>query len=127
MTRNFAYDPQFALRQFPRLYRVYGLYTYLLPKSAQATLIGSDPCVPVLPNEFLIPPVQHLDSFLRRLVTTTEEATVVIPQWNTSWYATAIRASFIAMMTDRNLRSRYAECARERGCGRKCRTDSGQQ
>jgi len=28
-------------------------------------------------------------------VTTTEEATVVIPQWtNTSWFATAIRACF---------------------------------
>jgi len=28
-------------------------------------------------------------------VTSTEEATVVIPQWtNTSWYATAIRACF---------------------------------
>jgi len=94
MTRNFACDPQLALRQFPRLNRFYGPYTYMLPKSAQATLIGSDPCVPVLPNEFLIPPVQHLDSFLRRLVTTTEEATVVIPQWNTSWYATAIRACF---------------------------------
>jgi len=46
----------------------------------------------VLPNRFLVPPVEHLDSVLRRLVTTAEEATVVIPQWtNTSWYATAIR------------------------------------
>jgi len=95
MTRNFAYDPQLALRHFPLLNRVYGPYTYVWPKSAQATLIGSDPSVPVLPNGLLVPPVQHLDSVLRSLVTTTEEATVVIPQWtNTSWYATAIRACF---------------------------------
>jgi len=95
MTRNFAYDPQVALRHFPRLNRVYGPYTYVWPKSAEATLIGSDPSVPVFPNGFLVPPVQHLDSVLRRLVTTTEEATVVTPQWtNTSWYATAIRACF---------------------------------
>jgi len=95
MTRNFAYDPQLALRHVPLLNREYGPYTYVWPKSAQATLIGSDPSVPVLPNGFLVPPVQHLDSVLRRLVTTTEEATVVIPQWtNTSWYATAIRTCF---------------------------------
>jgi len=51
--------------------------------------------VPVLPNGFLVRSVQLLDSVLRRLVTTTEEATVVIPLWtNTSWYATAIRACF---------------------------------
>jgi len=95
MTRNFAYDPQIASRNFPRLSHEYGPYTYVWPKSAQSTLIGSDPSVPVLPNEFLVPPVQHLDSMLRRLVTTTEEATVVIPQWtNSSWYAPAIRACF---------------------------------
>jgi len=95
MTRNFAYDPQVALRHFPRLNRGYGPYTYVSPKSAQTTLIGSDPSVPVLTNGFLVPPVQHLDSVLRRLVSTTEEATVVLPQWtNTSWYATAIRACF---------------------------------
>jgi len=95
MTRNFAYDPQLALRHFPRLNRVYAPYTYVWPKTAQATLIGSDPSVPVLPNGFLVPPVHHLDSVLRRLVATTEEATVVIPQWtNTSWCATAIRACF---------------------------------
>jgi len=95
MTRNFAYDPELALRHFPRLNREYSPYMYVWPKSAQATLIGSDPTMPVLPNGLLVPPVQHLDSFLRRLVTTTEEATVVIPQWiNTSWYATAIRACF---------------------------------
>jgi len=95
LTRNFAYDPQLALRHFPRLNRVHGPYTYVWPKSAQATLIGSDPSVPVLPNGFLVPPVQHLDSVIRRLVTTTVEATVVIPQWtNTSCYATAIRACF---------------------------------
>jgi len=95
MTRNFAYDPQLGLRHFSRLNRVYGPYTYVWPKSAQATLIGSDPPVPVLPNGFLEPPAQHLDSVLRRLVTSTEEATVVIPQWtNTSWYATAIRVCF---------------------------------
>jgi len=51
--------------------------------------------VPVLPNGSLVPPVHHLESILRRLVTTTVEATVVIPQWtNTSWYATAIHACF---------------------------------
>jgi len=95
MARNFAYDPQLALRHFPRLNRVDGPYTYVWPKSAQAKLIGSDPSVPVLPNGFLVPPVQYLDSVLRRLVTTKEEATVVIPQWtNTSWYATAMRACF---------------------------------
>jgi len=93
MTRNFAYDPQLAFRHFPRLNREYGPYTYVWPKTAQATLIGSDSSVPVLPNGFLVPPVRHLDSVLRRLVTTPEEATVVIPQWtNTSWYATARRA-----------------------------------
>jgi len=93
MTRNFAYDHHLALRHLPRLSREYGPYTYVWPKTAQATLIGSDPSVPVLFNGFLVPPVQHLDSVLRRLVTTTEEATVAIPQWtNTSWYATAIRA-----------------------------------
>jgi len=51
--------------------------------------------MPVLPNGYLSPQLQHLDYILRRLVATTEEATVVIPQWtNTSWYATAIRACF---------------------------------
>jgi len=95
MTRDFAYDPQLALRHFPRLNRVYGPHSYVWPKSAQATLIGSDSSVPVLPNGFLVPPVQHLDSVFRRLVKTTEEATVIIPQWtNTSWYATATRACF---------------------------------
>jgi len=95
MTRNFAYDPQLSFRHFPRLNRAYGPYTYVWPKSAQATLIGSDPSVPVLPNGFLVTQVQHLDSVLRRLLKTTEEATVVIPQWtNTCWYATAIRACF---------------------------------
>jgi len=95
MTRLFALDPQLALRHFPRLNRVYGPYTYSWPKSAPATLIGSDPSVPVLPNGLLPPPVQHLDSVLRRLVTTTEAGTVAIPQWtNNSWYATAIRACF---------------------------------
>jgi len=62
MTRNFAYDAHLALRHFPRVNRVYGPYTYAWPKSAQATLIGSDPPVPVLPNGFLVPPGQHLDS-----------------------------------------------------------------
>jgi len=95
MTRNFAYDPQLASRHFPRQNRAYGPYTYVWPKSAQATLIESDPSVPALPNGFLAPQVQHLDSILRRLETSTEEATVVISQWtNTSWYATAIRACF---------------------------------
>jgi len=95
MTRNFAYDSQLALPLFPRLNRVYGPYTYVWPKSAQATLIGSDPSIPVFLNGFLVPSVQHFDSVLRRLVTTTEEVTVVIPQWtNTSWYASATRACF---------------------------------
>jgi len=95
MTSNYAYDPQLFLWHFPRLNRVYGPYTYVRPKSAQATLIGSDPSVPVLPNGFLVPPVQHLDLVLQRLVTTREEATVVILQLtNTSWYATAVRACF---------------------------------
>jgi len=95
MTRNFAYDPQHALRHFPRLNREYGPYTYVWPKSAQSTLIGSDPSMPVLPNGFRVPPVEHLHSILRHPVTTTEEATVVIPQWtNTSLYDTAIRACF---------------------------------
>jgi len=83
ITRNFAYDPQLALCHFHRLNRVHGPYTYMWPKSAQATLIGNDPSVPVLPNGFLVPPVQHSYSVLRRLVTTTAEATVVIPQWTT--------------------------------------------
>jgi len=95
VTRNFAYDSQIALRHFPRLNRVYGPYRYVWPKSAQATLIGSDTSMLVLTNGFLVPPVQHLDSVLRSLVTTTEEASVVIPQWTiTSSYATAIRACF---------------------------------
>jgi len=95
MTRNFADDRQLALRHVPWLNREYGPYTYVWPKHAQATLIGAIPSVQVLPNVFLVPPVQHLDSILLRLVTTTEEATVVIRQWaNTSWYATAIRACF---------------------------------
>jgi len=64
MTRSFAYDPQLALRHFSRLNCVYGPYTYVWPKSAQAKLIGSDSPVPVLPNGFLVPPVQHSDSVL---------------------------------------------------------------
>jgi len=44
---------------------------------------------------FLVPPIQHSDSILCRLVTFTKEATTVIQQWtNTSWYATAKRACF---------------------------------
>jgi len=93
MTRSLAYDPKLAFRHLPRLNRINGPYTYVWPKSAQAILIWSDPSVPLLPNGFLVPAVQHLDSVLRRLVTTTEEETVVIPQCtNTSLYATAIRA-----------------------------------
>jgi len=95
MTRNFAHDPQPALRHFPRLNRAHGPYTYVWPESAQATLIESDPPFRALPNGFLAPPVQHLDSILRLLSTSTEEVTLVIPQWtNTSWYATALRACF---------------------------------
>jgi len=62
MTRNFAYDPQLSLRQFPR--QNHGPYTFVWPKSAQATLIGSNHSVSVLPNGFLVPPVQHLDPVL---------------------------------------------------------------
>ena len=64
MTRNFAHDSQLALRHFPRLSREHGSYTYVWPRSAQATLIGSDPSVPVLSNGFLVPPVPHLDAVL---------------------------------------------------------------
>jgi len=93
MTRNFAYDPQLAFRHFARLNAEYGHYTYVWPKASQLTLIKPDPTESVHPNGFFVPPVQHLDSVLRRLVSTEEEATVVIPHWtNTSWYATAIRA-----------------------------------
>jgi len=95
MTRNFAYDPQLAFRHFARLNAEYGPYTYVWPKASQSTLIKPDPTESVHPNGFSVPPVQHLDSVLRRLVSIKEEATVVIPQWtNTSSYATAIRACF---------------------------------
>jgi len=95
MTRNFAYDPQLAFRHFAGLNAEYGPYTYVWPKASQSTLIKADPTESVHPNGFFVPPVQHLDSVLRRLVSTKEEATVVIAQWtNTSWYATAIRACF---------------------------------
>jgi len=95
MTHKFAHDPELALRHRARQNRTDGPYTYVWPNSAQATLIEADPSVPVLSNEFLVPPVQHLDSLLRRLVTSIEEATMIIPQWtNDSWYATAVRACF---------------------------------
>jgi len=95
MTRNFAYDPQLAFRHFAGLNAEYGPYTYVWPKASQSTLINSDPTDSVHPNGFFVPPEQHLDSVLRRLVSTNEEATVEILQWtNTSWYATAIRAYF---------------------------------
>jgi len=85
LTRNFAYDPQLASRHFSRLNRAFGPYTYVRPKSAQATMIEADSSAPALPNGFLVPPVQHLDSIFRRLVNSTEMASVVIPQWtNTS-------------------------------------------
>jgi len=54
-------DPQLALRHFARLSREYGPYTYVWPKSAQSTLLVSDPSMPVLPNGFLVPLGQHLD------------------------------------------------------------------
>ena len=93
MTRNFAYDPQLAFRHFARLIAEYGPYTHVWPKASQSTLINPDPADSVHPNRFFVPPKQHLDSVLRRLVSTNEEATVEILQWtNTSWYATAIRA-----------------------------------
>jgi len=88
MTHNFTYDLQFALWHFLRHSHEYGQYKTVWRSSAQATLFGNDRSVPELPKGFLVPSVQHLDSILRRLVTTTEEATVVIPQrTNTSWYA----------------------------------------
>jgi len=88
MTRNFAYDPQLAFRHFARLNAECGPYTYVWPRKP-------DPTESAHPNGFFVPPVQHLDSVLRRFVSTKEEAIVVIPQWtNTSWYATAIRACF---------------------------------
>jgi len=55
MTRNFVYDPQLALRHFPRLNRASGPYTCVWPKSAQATRTGSDSPVPVLPTGFSYP------------------------------------------------------------------------
>jgi len=55
MTRNVAYDPQLALRHFPRLNRVYVSYIYVWPKSAQATLIGSDPLYQCSPTGFWYP------------------------------------------------------------------------
>jgi len=64
MTRNFAHDPQLSLRHFPRLSHEYGPYTDGSPKSAQATLIGSDLSVLVLHNGFLVSPVQHLHTIL---------------------------------------------------------------
>ncbi|OSX72836.1 LOW QUALITY PROTEIN: hypothetical protein BU14_0401s0007 [Porphyra umbilicalis] len=67
LTRNFAYDPQLASRHFSRLNRAFGPYTYVRPKSAQATMIEADSSAPALPNGFLVPPVQHLDSIFRRL------------------------------------------------------------
>jgi len=95
MTRNFAYDPQLAFRHFARLNAEYGPYTYVWPKASRSTLIKPDPTDSFHPNGSFVHPVQHLYSVLRRLVSTKEEATVVIPQWtNTSWYATAIRACF---------------------------------
>ena len=94
-TCNFAYDPQLAFWQFSRLNSEYGPYTYVWPKASQLTLIKYDPTESVHPKGIFVPPVQHLDSVLRRLVSTKEEATVLVPQWtNTSWYATAIRACF---------------------------------
>jgi len=64
MTRNFAHDPQLSLRHFPRLSHEYGPYTDGSPKSAQATLIGSDLSVLVLHNGFLVFQVQHLHTIL---------------------------------------------------------------
>jgi len=68
MTRNFAYDPQLAFRHFARLIAEYGPYTHVWPKASQSTLIKPDPTESVHPNRFFVPPVQHLDSVLRRLV-----------------------------------------------------------
>jgi len=80
MTRNFAYDPELVFRHFACLNAEYGPYTYVWPKASQSTLIKPDPTESEHPNGFFVPPVQHLDSVLRRLVSTKEEATVVIPQ-----------------------------------------------
>ena len=66
MTRNFSYDLQLAFCHFAGLNAEYGLYTYAWPKASQSTLIKSDPTESVHPNGFFVPPVQHLDSVLRR-------------------------------------------------------------
>jgi len=73
MTRNFAYDPEIAFWHFPRLNRKYGPYTYVWPNSAQATLIGADLSVPVLPDGFLGPPeaVLGTTTLVRRLAEVT--------------------------------------------------------
>jgi len=95
MTHDFSFDPQLALQLFPWPSQEYGPETHVWTESAQAALLGADPSVPVLPNAFLVPLVQRLDSIRRRLVTTTEKETVFIPQrTNTRWYATAICACF---------------------------------
>ena len=60
ITRNFAYDPQLALRHFALLSHEYAPHTYVWPKSAQSTLIGSDPSMPVLPNGFFCTPCTAL-------------------------------------------------------------------
>jgi len=92
-TRSFAYDPQLALRYFPLRNREYGPYTFVWIKFAQATLNINIPTTPVPPNGYLVPPVQLLDSLLRRLVASTGEATVVIPQRIIfRWYVSAVRA-----------------------------------
>jgi len=84
MTRDFAYDPELALRQLARLNSEYGLYTYVRPKALQSTSSKYDSDTSDNPYGLLVPPVQHLDSVFRRMVATNEEATTVISQWTKS-------------------------------------------
>jgi len=95
LTRNFAYHPKRAFRQFSRLNCDFGPYTCVWPKTWQSALIKYDPSTSAHPNELLVSAVQHIESVLRRLVSTKKEATVVTLQWtNTSWNAIAISACF---------------------------------
>jgi len=95
MNRNFAYDLQLLLRQFARLNSEYCPYTYVWPKALQSISSKYDSDTSDHPDGFHVPPVQHVYLFIRRLVATNEEATIVILRWtNTNWYATAIRACF---------------------------------
>jgi len=84
MTRNFAYDPELALRQFARLSSEYGLYTFVRPKALHSTSSKNDSDTSDNLYGFLVPPVQHLDSVFRRMVAANEEEIKVISQWTKS-------------------------------------------